>query len=188
MRRWVFLCVVLCLAAVLPVGAQIATGKIEGKVSDDKGPLPGVTITVSSPSLQGNRTSVSGANGDFSIPLLPPGEYTVRFELSGYQPLEEKVKVNAAQVTRVDALMQQGTFTEEVVVTGAFEPVSTTSREVKVVPLSRESNVLKRLLELPTPAIGNGLVHLGENASRPLQLGSKPGQVLRLLRRLSPPW
>jgi hypothetical protein len=70
---------------------------------------------------------VSGPNGDFSIPLLPPGEYTVKFELSGFQTLEEKVKVNAAQVTRVDALMQQGTFVEEVTVTGAFEPVSTTT-------------------------------------------------------------
>ncbi|MEW5876874.1 MAG: carboxypeptidase regulatory-like domain-containing protein [Acidobacteriota bacterium] len=128
MRRWLVVCLVLFLGAVLPLGAQIPTGKIEGRVSDASGPLPGVTVTVSSPSLQGTRSAVSGPNGDFSIPLLPPGEYTVRFELSGFQTLEEKVKVNAAQVTRVDALMQQGTFVEEVTVTGAFEPVSTTTQ------------------------------------------------------------
>jgi hypothetical protein len=126
MKRWLVLGLFLLLVA--PVGAQIPTGKVEGTVRDANGPLPGVTITFTSPNLQGSRVAVSSANGDFSVPLLPPGEYTVKFELSGYQPLEEKVKVNAAQTARLDVLMQQGTFAEEVVVTGAFEPVSTTTQ------------------------------------------------------------
>lgn len=50
------------------------------------------------------------------------------FELSGYQTVQETVKVSAAQVTRVDALLQPGAFVEEVTVTGAFEPVSTTTQ------------------------------------------------------------
>lgn len=51
MRRWLVVCLVLFLGTALPLRAQIPTGKIEGKVSDSSGPLPGVTVTVSSLSL-----------------------------------------------------------------------------------------------------------------------------------------
>ena len=45
--------------------------------------MPGVTVTVESAALQGPRTTVTSANGDFIIPFLPPGEYTVTFEIQG---------------------------------------------------------------------------------------------------------
>ena len=53
------------------------TGTISGRVvSSDEAPLPGVTVTATSPNLQGDRTVVTTVNGDFVIPLLPPGDYT----------------------------------------------------------------------------------------------------------------
>lgn len=72
MRRWLLCRLVLGFTGVLPVGAQIPTGKLEGKVANNNGPLPGVTVTVSSPNLQGTRAAISSSNGDFAIPLLPP--------------------------------------------------------------------------------------------------------------------
>ena len=62
------------------------TGIIRGQVVDpDDLPLPGVVVTVTSPALQGKQTGVTSANGDFIIPFLPPGEYSVTFELQGFQ-------------------------------------------------------------------------------------------------------
>ncbi|HEV8629434.1 MAG TPA: carboxypeptidase-like regulatory domain-containing protein, partial [Thermoanaerobaculia bacterium] len=54
--------------------AQNPTGTITGHVTGTDGSaLPGVTVTVTSPSMQGERTTVSQDNGDYLVPLLPPG-------------------------------------------------------------------------------------------------------------------
>ncbi len=51
------------------------TGAIEGTVTDqDKAPLPGVTVTLSSPKLMGTRTAVTDADGAYRFPALPPGD------------------------------------------------------------------------------------------------------------------
>lgn len=74
------------VVALLPsfvVAQSIPTATVTGKVTSDQSPLPGVTVTVTSPNLQGARTAVTSAAGDYLVPFLPPGEYTVAFELEG---------------------------------------------------------------------------------------------------------
>ena len=69
------------LVAVLDASAQAPTGNISGRVfSSDGQPLPGVTVSVTSPNLQGTRSTVSSERGDYLISLLPPGTYSVAFE------------------------------------------------------------------------------------------------------------
>jgi len=54
--------------------AQTVTGEINGTVFDNSGTaLPGVTVVVSSPKLQGTRTTVTNAKGFYRFPLLPLG-------------------------------------------------------------------------------------------------------------------
>ena len=58
------------------------TGEIQGRVVDENGEvLPGVQIVAKSRNLQGIRTVISSAKGDFLLPLLPVGQYTLTFEL-----------------------------------------------------------------------------------------------------------
>src|SRR5262245_63314238 len=65
------------------------TGAISGHVIDAGNlPVPGATVTVSSPALQGTRNAVTSANGDYIIPFLPAGEYDVTFELQGFQTVK----------------------------------------------------------------------------------------------------
>ena len=48
--------------------AQSTTGTIRGHVNDSQGlPLPGVTVSVASPNLQGIRTAVTAENGDYVL-------------------------------------------------------------------------------------------------------------------------
>src|SRR5436190_11069024 len=61
------------------------TGTITGTATTAGAALPGATVTISSPALQGVRTTVSGANGDYVFPALPPGKYSVTAELEGRQ-------------------------------------------------------------------------------------------------------
>src|SRR5690348_11298382 len=104
MRLKVFLTTTVCLALLAGVaGAQVPTGTISGRVLDqDGGGVPGATITVASPNLQGERVVVSSMYGDYSIPLLPPGDYTVRVELSGFQTVTKQVAVAATQTVSLD--------------------------------------------------------------------------------------
>ena len=73
------------LLLLLPVTllAQTTTGTILGTVTTDGKALPGVTVTVASPAMQGTRTTVSGESGGYNFSNLPPGEYTATFELAG---------------------------------------------------------------------------------------------------------
>src|ERR1700687_2573383 len=78
--------ILIILGLVLVSGwmlAQGTTAAITGTVTSDGKPLPGVTVTVSSPSLQGTRNTVTGSNGVYNFSALPPGDYTVVFELQG---------------------------------------------------------------------------------------------------------
>ena len=67
--------------------AQVSstTGAIIGTVSDNtKAVIPGVTVTVAGSASMGVRTAVTGPDGEYRIPNLNPGIYTVTFELEGF--------------------------------------------------------------------------------------------------------
>ena len=88
MRRTLWLAVAV-LAATASVGAaqETTTGSIAGQIVDPQGlPLPGVTITITSP--QGVQTFTTDERGRFLAPFLAPGTYTVRSELAGFKPID----------------------------------------------------------------------------------------------------
>ena len=77
--------VLLLALALAPKTANAAvTGSIEGTVTDQASGkrLAGVTVTVTSPALQGEQTEFTDADGHYIITELPPGEYMVRFYFS----------------------------------------------------------------------------------------------------------
>jgi hypothetical protein len=113
----------------LPVFAQGTTGNLIGNVTTDGNGLPGVTITISSPALQGTRTTVSGDSGGFSFPSIPPGTYAVTFELSGLQTVSKTVRVTLAQTSRADAELKPAAVSEAITVT-ASAPAALETTEV----------------------------------------------------------
>src|SRR5688500_18077280 len=70
------------------------TGVITGLVSSTDGaPLPGVAVTITSPAMQGGRTTTTDSSGAYLVRGLPPGEYRVAFALSGFGNVERNVAV-----------------------------------------------------------------------------------------------
>ncbi|MCP4201418.1 MAG: TonB-dependent receptor [bacterium] len=106
--------------------AQVATGELTGRVQDESGdPLPGVTMTATSENLQGTRVVVADGNGNYKMPFLPAGSYTVTYELEGFATGVREVKINAGQSTRSDPVtMQLSAVEEEIVVTAELETIS----------------------------------------------------------------
>jgi hypothetical protein len=91
------------------------TGGLSGQVIDAQGlPLPGATVTVESPVLQGTRTAVTSTNGDYIVPFLPPGDYTVLFELAGFQSQKQTVRVQMTETLPLNAKLAVSNVTETV--------------------------------------------------------------------------
>ncbi len=99
------------------------TATLSGKVTADDASLPGVTVSVSSPNLQGVRTAITSTAGDYIFPLLPPGPYTVSFELAGMQEVRRQIVLTAARPDRIDVEMRPAAVAEAITVT-AETPVT----------------------------------------------------------------
>jgi len=110
----------LCLIVGLAPGAtaQELRGEIGGFVTDSTGgTLPGVMVTVAGPALVQPRSVTSATNGRYRFPSLPPGEYSVTFELDGFQTVRnEGIRLTLRKTLKVDATMAPGGLTEEVTV------------------------------------------------------------------------
>ncbi len=103
-----------------PLAAQSGDGGLVGFVKDEQGGiLPGVVLTASGPALIGVRTATSDSTGYYRLVNLPPGEYTLSPELSGFATLRrEGLLVRAGSTFSVDIVMKVGSLQETLTVRG----------------------------------------------------------------------
>ena len=92
MRRVLLLTAALvCVHSYGITGQGRQSGAVGGRVSSADGlPLPGVTITATSPASQAERVVATDVNGVYALPGLPPGSYTIRFVLDGLTTVERR--------------------------------------------------------------------------------------------------
>jgi hypothetical protein len=137
------LSLVFMLALVAGAVAQgNPTGTISGHVVDPQGlAVPGATVTVASPALQGARTATTSTNGDYIIPFLPAGEYEVTFELSGFRTVKRtSVGVKMAETLPLDVTLALANVAESITVTGQaaeIVPTATVASNFKKEALER---------------------------------------------------
>lgn len=76
---------IVLLPALLAAQAQVSSGDIRGIVVDALGGLlNGVKVTAADPDRGISRSTLTDAAGAYTLPLLPPGAYRLRFEMSGF--------------------------------------------------------------------------------------------------------
>jgi hypothetical protein len=122
------------LAVVSPLAAQ-TTARIQGQIVDAQGAVvPGATVTVTSPALQGTLTEVSDADGRFRFPSVPPGRYAVKAELSNFKTFEQQnIEVGLDRTATLPITMQLASVKESVTVTGTSPIIDQTSTVTGVV-------------------------------------------------------
>ena len=136
-------CALLALASG-PTLAQTPTGTISGRVTDSgNAAVPGATVTIESPQMQGTRSTVTSANGDYIFPSLSPGAYTITVELTGFGTVKQTRDVGAGQPVTADVTLRPASLSEVVTVTARTDAFTNT--------VQASTNIQQELLAtLPT--------------------------------------
>ena len=171
------------VAGLLPSAwAQISTGGIYGKVTDEQSAvLPGATITLTGANT-GARTTTSGAGGEFRFIGLDPGTYTVSVGLAGFATTQRTVIVSAGVSVDVTFTAKVAGVAETVTV-DAETPVIDSKRmgtgttvsheELTMIPNSRDPWAFMRAVP-------------GVQVDRVNQAGSESGQQSGFIGKGSP--
>jgi len=158
MKRLFGLAVWTLALLALPISARaqgVQTGTITGIVQSSDGlSLPGVTVTATSPSLQGQRTAVTDVNGVYFIKGLPAGTYSVKFDIPSFQaPNTDNILLTVGGTAEVNTTMSVAGRTETVSVTAeAPSPMASvtlskafTKEDVDVLPVGRRPQDIAEL-------------------------------------------
>jgi hypothetical protein len=126
-RLSVFVAALALLASAAPAVAQLQTGEIFGRVTDDTGAvLPGVTVTLAGPALLQPMVATTSETGAYQFPRIPIGTYAVTFDLPGFQRVvREGVRVDIGFSAQVNQQLAVSAVQEEVTVTGESPVVDT---------------------------------------------------------------
>jgi Carboxypeptidase regulatory-like domain/TonB dependent receptor-like, beta-barrel len=136
--------------AAAAFGQMIPTGQLTGTVTaDDKSPLPGAGVTISSPSLMlPELSTVTNEKGLYRFFSLPSGTYKITIALQGFKTVvREGIIVSASRTVNVDVALEAGAVEESITVTGQSPTVdlkqtqtgSTFTKELlQSLPLARD--------------------------------------------------
>src|SRR5918996_1407349 len=110
----------LCWSIAAGAAAQGGNGSIRGTVKDEQGAaMPGVTMTATGPALLTPSVAVTDDTGNYRLINLPPGDYTLTAELTGFSVFRrEGILLRAGANFQVDITMALGTLQETVTVSG----------------------------------------------------------------------
>src|SRR5262249_42140370 len=110
--------------------AQITSATISGTVKDQSGGLlPGVDIAIKNLETGLTRTAVTGEDGSYRIPGLPPGLYEARGSLQGFATtMQNGIALAVAEQASLNLTMLVGTSEQLTVVgTQALVDIKTSS-------------------------------------------------------------
>jgi len=118
------------LAGVCPLVADGSLfGTLAGKVKDESGAaLPGVTIEVRSIEKGFTRTATTDSAGAFTVALLPPGRYTTKAVIQGFETfVSDGDVIQAERTTDVAINLKLATTRESVEVLGTTPLIDRTN-------------------------------------------------------------
>jgi hypothetical protein len=179
-------------SVVLPLFGQGVEGSINGTVADQTGSvIPEASIKVVKQDTGLTRTASTSGNGAFTVPLLPPGSYTVTATKAGFAVQERRdVEVLVAQGRTADFTLSPATVTGAIEVTSGPPALETTSgtlgtviqhQEIVDMPLNG-GNFTQLVLLTPgaapvqTPQQGTFTVQEGAGAISPSVAGQRGQQ------------
>ena len=146
----------LAVLVVAPMAFGQQTGSLSGRVTSTDGqPLPGATVEAACANLPQARVTTTNENGEFRLPVLPPGPCTVTFSLSGLESKTRRATVLLGIDSPVNVSLGLTGVSETITVTAESTLVERDSTEVKSalgeqqideIPLGQEYRDLLKLI------------------------------------------
>lgn len=125
---------VVPLLTGLRVGAQTITATLQGRVFDASGAaVPEASVTAINDSTGFSRSAVTSATGDYILPALPVGNYTVSAEHAGFARAAHKITLQVGEAATLDLTLQVGQLSQKTVVTATAEVIEPTRTQVSTV-------------------------------------------------------
>ncbi len=154
--------------------AQAISGTVVGTVRDATGAVvPGATVTATNNETGIPQSTVTGAQGDYTIPNLPPGNYKVTAQSQGFQTaVVSDTAVQVQQTTRVDFSLSPGQTNQQISVTAEAPLVQSTtsdlgqvieSQQIESLPLN--GRLFEQLVTIVPGTIQAGWSDFAENPS-----------------------
>jgi outer membrane receptor protein involved in Fe transport len=134
----------LCFLATLCISAPVANGQaitatLSGRILDTSGgSISKAKVTIASAATGFARTVQSSDTGEYTIPALPPGEYTVSVEFPRFGKQSRNVILQVGQSAELDFTLRPGGVEEKVEVAVTSELVEPTRTEVSTVITERQ--------------------------------------------------
>ncbi|MGH9936169.1 MAG: carboxypeptidase regulatory-like domain-containing protein, partial [Blastocatellia bacterium] len=150
------------LALVLTLGmglsglSQSIQSTILGAVKDQSGAaVSGATVEVLNQGTNFVRKLTTDENGDYRVPNLEPGRYSVTVVASGFRRwVRAEIVLDSNQIRRVDTDLQIGDINNTVSVTATETPVATETATLSNVKTAREFN------QLPMSVFGRAFTNI----------------------------
>ncbi|HEY4087119.1 MAG TPA: TonB-dependent receptor [Bryobacteraceae bacterium] len=125
----------LSLLLSVTLFGQNDRGTITGQVKDQGGGVvPAAAVTATNTASGAQSKTASTDTGNYTIPALPAGTYSVTVEMKGFKKfVQDNVLIQVAATARVDATLEVGAATETVTVTADAGTLKTESAEQSTV-------------------------------------------------------
>ena len=100
--------------------AQATTGQIEGRIIDQSGAaVPQAKVTLTNADTAQTREATSNEQGNYAVPLLPPGNYGLKVFKPGFKVLVQSgITLAVDQFARLDMTLELGSVSDSVQVVG----------------------------------------------------------------------
>src|SRR5262249_39158535 len=131
---------------LIPVAAsaQSTFASVVGTVRDTTGGVvANCAITVENTGTSAKRSIVTDAAGNYTVPNLDAGSYTIRMEAVGFQVSNVKIELTARQVVRIDGQLNVASQVETVSVIAEGTVINTEVSNIAETKSGRE------LVDLP---------------------------------------
>lgn len=170
MNRFRFLLALVALSILSVLGskclAQGSSATVTGVISDSSGAvIPKTRVVITNVGTNISHEAETGSAGEYTIPLLTPGEYRIKVDIQGFKAIVQSgITLQVAQTARLDFKLEPGELTQTVEVTGEPPLVQADSSSTGAVIEN------KQVQELPL----NGrqyysLAYLTPGTSKPVQ-------------------
>jgi hypothetical protein len=145
MKRIYGLFAIGLLLAMVGFAQQGSTGSVSGVVADPSGNVvPNAAVKLISELNGETRTGMTNEAGEFFFGAVTPGAYTVRIEVTGFRPFEEKGNIvpAAGRLAVPKIQLQVGSVSESIQVTAQAAAVATTTTAVATTIDSKQMDLV----------------------------------------------